>query len=160
MSSWFRLAPAIAIPLAGALAFSAAPPASAMTSYASPAILKSAGATSARPVAYYYHHWRRHYGYGGGAAFAATAFGMIAALAATSSYDCEWGACDDYGYGYGGPYYGYGGPYYGYGGPYYGGWGGHRHWEHWGGRMWNGGDHHAFAYRGGGRPQWLRGSHR
>lgn len=119
MSSKFRLTPAVAIALAGTVAFSAAPPASAMTSYASPAILKSAAATFAQPVAYRYRH--RHY-YGGGAAFAAAAFGMIAALAATSSYDCGWGACGDYSYDYGGPYYGYGGP-------YYRGWGGHHHWR-------------------------------
>ncbi|MGA2493443.1 MAG: hypothetical protein ABSF67_10885 [Roseiarcus sp.] len=146
MSSKFRLAPAIAITLVGALAFSTAPTASAMTSYASPAILKSAAAPSAQPVAYRYHHWRHGYYYGGGAAFAAAAFGMIAALAATSSYDCDWGACGDYNYDYGGPYYGYGGP-------YYGGWGGYHHWQHWSGHAWHGGDRHVFA-NGGGRRWW------
>ncbi len=136
--SW--LAPVIAAPIVGALGFSATTPASAMTSYAAPAML-SASVTSAQPVAYYYrrHHY---YGYGGGAAFAAAAFGMIAAIAASSAYDdCDWGACGDYGY--------YGG------GPYYGGWGGYGHWRHWQGHpRWEGGGpgwgHHAFAHAGGG----------
>jgi len=147
---------AVAIPLVGALALSVAPPAIAMTNYASPTILKPVIATSAQPVAYYHRHWR-HHNYGG-AVFAATTLGLIAAIAASSSHDCDWGSCDDYSYG---PDYGYGGPVYGYGGPYYGGWAGHRHWggghanwgghPHWagaGGHPWHG---HAFA---GGGPIW------
>ena len=140
MVNKFWLAPAIAVPIVGALAFSAATPASAMSGYASPAVV-SANATSAQPVAYYYHRRHRYYGYGGGAAFADATFGMIAAMAAASSYDdCEWGDCGDYGYGYG------------YGGPYYGGWGGHRHWggHHWGGGYGYGWGHHALVGGGGG----------
>ena len=154
MFSSFRLAPAVAIPLAGALAFSAPSPASAMTNYASPAILKSAAATSVQPVAYRYRHWRHGYSYGG-AAFAAAAFGVIAAIAASSSNDCDWGACGDYSYDYGGPYYGNGGPYYGGlgGHPY---WGGHRHWGAWSGHAWQGGGRHVFANGGGGQRWWRR----
>jgi len=147
---------AVAIPLAGALALSVAPPAIAMTNYASPAMLKPVVATSAQPVGYHHRYWR-HHNYGG-AVFAATALGLMAAIAA-SSHDCDWGSCDDYSYGpdygYG---YGYGGPYYG--GPYYGGWAGHRHWggghAYWGGHPhWGAGGHawHGHAFAGGG-PIW------
>ena len=153
MLSKIWLTRAVTIPLAGALAFSVAPPAIAMTNYASPAILKPVVATSAQPVAYYYRHWR-HHNYGG-AVFAATALGLIAAIAASSSHDCDWGSCGDYGYDTGGPYYGYGGP-------YYGGWAGHRHWggghAYWGGHPhWAGaGGHswHGHAFAGGGGPIW------
>jgi len=153
----FRLASALAIPLAGALAFSTVPSASAMTVYASPTALKSAGAISAQPVHYWRH--RRYYGGYEGAAFAAAAMGMIAAIAASSHDGCDWDSCDDYGYG-GGPYYG------GWGGGYgYGHWGRYGHWGHWGGGHWGGGhwggggwaghhwngggQHFAFAHGGG-----------
>jgi hypothetical protein len=141
MFSRFWLAPAIAVPIVGALAFSAATPASAMPSYASPAISKYAGESPVQPIAYRY--WRRHryYGAGEGAAFAAAAFGMIAAIAASSSHDdCDWGECGD-----------------DYEGPYYGGWGGYRHWgghHYWGGHAWHGFGHHAFANAGGGGFWW------
>ena len=39
---------------------------------------------------------------GCGAVFAATALGPIAAIAASSSHDCDWGSCGDYGYDTGG----------------------------------------------------------
>jgi len=135
MSRTSRFAPAIVVPLAGALAL-AAPQASAMTAY-SPAAQHFAAATSPQPVDYRYHHWGRHY-YGGGAAFAAMTLGMIGAIAAASAYDdCGWGVCGDYDGYYGGPYYG---------GPYYGGGWGHRHWGGWGGHP--GGGHHAYAAGG------------
>jgi hypothetical protein len=151
MTSKFRFAPAIAVPFAGALALAATPQASAMTAYAAPTALSFAAATAPQSVGYrYYHRWGHRYG--AGPAFAFATLGMIAAIAASSSYDdCEWGACGDYSYDYGGPHYGYGGP-------YYGGWGGHPHWGHWGGHAWRGGDRHAFAY-GGGESWWRHRRH-
>jgi hypothetical protein len=138
MFSRFQVALAVAVPLAGAMALPAMTPASAMTSYASPAILKSAASTPVQPAAY--RHWRGHHYYGGGAAFAAAALGLIGAIAAASSDECDWGGCEYY-YDYGGPYYG------GWGG--YPQWSGHRHWGGWGGYARHGGERHAFAHAGG-----------
>lgn len=115
---------AVVIGIAGAITLTALTPAWAVPVMSSTATVKAAMPDQITDVRYR----RYHRGYGGGAAFAGLAFGLIGSAIAASQYRQSYGY---YGqpYYYGSPYayapaYGYGyapAPVYGYGGGYYGG---------------------------------------